>query len=72
MYLHCIQVPNTSFQIPSFSGPYFSILGLNMEIYEVNLHVQFENGKLRTRKNFILEHFSCGVYLAYISWQEIF
>ena len=33
-----------------FSGPYFSAFGLNMEIYKVNLRIQSECGKIRTRK----------------------
>ena len=33
-----------------FSGPYFPIFGLNMEIYEVNLRIQSEHGKIRSEK----------------------
>ena len=40
-----------------FSGPYFSIFRLNMEIYGVNLPIQFKHGKILTRKNPILETF---------------
>ena len=37
------------FRIPSEYG-YFHIFGLNTEIYTVNLHIQSEYGKIRTRK----------------------
>ena len=40
------------------SGHYFPIFGLNTEIYGVNLRVQSEYGKIRTRKNSIFGHFS--------------
>ena len=33
---HCVK----RILIWSFSGPYFSVFGLNTEIYEVNLHIQ--------------------------------
>ena len=33
-----------------FSGPYFPVFGLNTEIYGVNLHIQSEYRKIRTRK----------------------
>ena len=41
-----------------FSGPYFPVFGLNMEIYGVNLRIQSEYGKIRSRKNSALGHFS--------------
>ena len=41
-----------------FSGPYFPVFGLNMEIYSVNLRIQPEYGKIWTRKNSVLGHFS--------------
>ena len=41
-----------------FYGPYFPVLGLNTEIYRVNLRIQARYGKLRTRKNSVFEHFS--------------
>ena len=41
-----------------FSGPYFPVLGLNMEIYSVNLRIQFEYRKIRTKKNSVFGHFS--------------
>ena len=36
-----------------FSGLFFPAFGLNAEIYSVNLQVQYECGKIRTRKNFV-------------------
>ena len=36
--------------IRSFSGPYFPTFGLNTKRYGVSLHIQYECGKLRTRK----------------------
>ena len=39
--------PNT---IQRFSGPYFPAFGLNMEIYGVNLRIQSECRKIRTKK----------------------
>ena len=33
-----------------FPGPYFPVLGLNREIYSVNLHIQTKFRKTRTRK----------------------
>ena len=41
-----------------FSGPYFPVLGLNTQIYKVNLRIESECRKILTRKNSILEHFS--------------
>ena len=41
-----------------FSGLYFPVFGLNTEIYEVNLRIQSEYGKIPTRKNSVLGHFS--------------
>ena len=39
-----------SVRIWNFSGPYFPVFGLNMEIYRVNHRIQFECGKIRSRK----------------------
>ena len=44
-----------------FSGLYFPVFGLNTEIYEVNLRIQSEYRKIRTRKNTIFGHFSRSV-----------
>ena len=41
-----------------FSGLYFPGFGLNTEIHFVNLRIQFECGKIRTRKNSVFGHFS--------------
>ena len=41
-----------------FSGPYFPVIGLNTEIYVVNLYIQSEYRKIRTRKNSAFGHFS--------------
>ena len=42
------------------SGPYFSVIRLNMEIYRVNLHIQSEYRKIQTRKNSVFGHSSCS------------
>ena len=47
-------------RIRSFSGPYFPAFGLNTEIYEVNLHIQFECRKIRTRKTPTRDTFHAG------------
>ena len=57
--MHCVK----SVRIWSYSGPYFPALGLNTEIYEVqinrvqtytlqspNLRILSKRGKIRTRK----------------------
>ena len=41
-----------------FSGPYFSIFGLNTEIYSGNLRIESKCRKIRTRKNSLFGHFS--------------
>ena len=41
-----------------FSGPYFLAFGLNAKIYGVNLPIQSEDGKMRTRKNSVFGYFS--------------
>ena len=51
---HCME----SAQILSFSGPYFPVFGLNTEIYGVNLPIQSEYRKVRTKKNSVFRHFS--------------
>ena len=43
---HCLK----SVRIRSFSGPYFAAFRLNREINSVNLHIQSECEKMRTRK----------------------
>ena len=45
-HLHCAK----SVRIRRFFGPNYSAVRLNMEIYSVNLQIQSECGKMRTRK----------------------
>ena len=55
-----------------FSGPYFPLFGLNTERYGVNLHIQSECGKIRTRKNSVFGHFHAvymKVKLYKIAWK---
>ena len=42
------------------SGPYFPAFGMNTEIYFVNLLIQSEYRKIRTRNNSVFGHFSCS------------
>ena len=42
--LHCVK----SGRIRSFSGPHFTVIGLNTERYRVSLRIQSECGKIRT------------------------
>ena len=44
-----------------FSVPSFPAFWLNTEIYSVNLRIQFEYGKIRTRRNTVFGHFSGSV-----------
>ena len=41
-----------------FSGPYFSVFRMNMEIYGVTLRILSEYRKIWTRKTFMFGHFS--------------
>ena len=41
-----------------FSGLHFPAFRLNMEIYGVNLCIQFKCGKVGTRKKSVFGHFS--------------
>ena len=41
-----------------FSGRYFPTFGLNTKVYCLNLRIQSEYGKIRTRKNSVFGHFS--------------
>ena len=43
-----------------FSGPYFAVFGLNMEIYRVNLRIHSKYRKVQTRKNYVFGQFSCS------------
>ena len=51
--LHCVK----SVQIWGFFGSYFPVFRLNTDIYGVNLRIQSENRKIRTRKRSVLRHF---------------
>ena len=43
---HCVK----SVHSRNFSGPYFSVFGLNTDSYGVSLRIQSKCGKIRTRK----------------------
>ena len=49
---------NTEVYYGVFSGPYLPVFGLNTEIYRVNLRIQSEYRKTRTRKISVFEQFS--------------
>ena len=54
-------VLNTAWKVSKygvFSGPYFPAFGLNTERYGLSLRIQSECGKIRTRKNSVVGHFS--------------
>ena len=40
------------------SGPYFPVFGLSTKIYPVNLRIQSEYRKVRSRNNSVFRHFS--------------
>ena len=44
------------------SGPYLPAFGLNTEIYGVNLRIQSEHGKIRTKNNSVFGHSSHSAY----------
>ena len=46
------------FKYEVFSGPYFPVSGLDMEIYGVNVRFSSKYGKIQTRKNSIFGYFS--------------
>ena len=55
LYFYCVR----SIQIRNFfSDPYFPVFGLNTESYRVNLRIQSEYRKIRTRKNSVFGYFS--------------
>ena len=45
------------FKYGVISGSYFSVFGLNTEIYGVNLRIQSEYRKIGTRNNSVFGHF---------------
>ena len=51
-FLAKIFIPSTAWKVFKYgviSGPYFSVFGLNTKIYGVNLRIQSEYKKIRTR-----------------------
>ena len=54
------------FRFGVISGPYFPVFGLNLltKIYGVNLRIQSEYRKIRTRNNSVFGHFSCRVTIS--------
>ena len=59
---------NTAWKVSKygiFSSPYFPVFGLNTEIYCINLRIQSEYGKIKTRKYSVFGHFlhSVNVFL---------
>ena len=45
----------------NISGPYFPVFGLNTEIFSVNLRIQSEYWKIRTKNNSVFGNFSGSV-----------
>ena len=54
-----------------FFGPYFLVFELNTEIYRVNLRIQFEYRKMRTRKNSVVGHFSRSEWVWDYMWLQV-
>ena len=48
------------FKYGVISGPYFPVVGLNTEIYSVNLRSQSKYKKMRIRSNSVFGHFTCS------------
>ena len=55
-----------------FSGPYFPVFRLNTEIYSVNLRIQSECRKIRTRKDSVFGHISRGDLVLTLPCRKIF
>ena len=57
-----------------FSGPYFPVFGLNTEIYGLNIRIQSECRKIRTKENSVFGHFSRSVVYCFhdpcYNWDE--
>ena len=51
------------------SGPYFPVFGLNADIYFVNLCIQSEYRKIRTRNNSVFGHFSHSISILF--WKKL-
>ena len=56
--LHCLK----SVQIQSYFRSVFSCIPTKYEIYSVNLRIQSECRKIRTRNNSVFGHFSRSVH----------
>ena len=62
--MHCVKCTNMEF----FSGPYFTVFGLNTEIYSVNLLFNLNKGKYGPAKTpdldtfHVVMHFLCICY----------
>ena len=59
--LYCIK----SIHIQNFSGPYFLAFGPNTDTYPVNLRIQSECGKIRTRKTLNTDTFDAVSFWKY-------
>ena len=66
--MHCVKSVRTR----SYSGPYFPAFQLNAEIHYVNLHIQSEGGKIRTRKTPNTDTFHPVLVIAEHSKHKIF
>ena len=56
-----------------FSAPYFPIFGLNTEIYSVNLGIQYQCTKIRTRKNSVFGYFTqWNQSIVFLEWFRCF
>ena len=62
--IHCLKVSKYGV----FSGPYFPVFRLNTETYRVDLRIQSEYRKIRTRENSVFGHFSHAGILSRL-WQ---
>ena len=54
-----------------FSGPYFPAFGLNTVRYSASLHLQSKCRKIRTRKNFVIGHFSRSNSLRKYAYKKV-
>ena len=53
--LHCVKTSNVEL---CQSGPYFSVFGLNTNTCYIDLCIQIESGKIKTRRNYVFGYFS--------------
>ena len=68
-------VKNTAWKVSKYrviSGWYFPVFGLNAEIYFVNLRIQFEYRKIRTRNNSVFGHFSRSEMVRIVALMMLF